>query len=113
MRFERYQQYVHRAIALLGGVVVVSAFLYGTFLLEAVLHTAARSHAQKQVAELSSKISGLEARYLAATKSLTKERALSLGYVDPPEITTVFASALSPTLSLSSESHKTSQVQTQ
>ena len=88
-----YHLYVRRAVALLAAVVVVCAFLYGFFLLEAVSHAASQASARREVAVLSSKVGSLQAQYLAATKALTPERARALGFVAPVAVATVYADA--------------------
>lgn len=86
-----YHLYVRRAVVLLAAVIVVCAFLYGFFLLEAVSHAANQAAARREVAKLSSKVASLQAQYLSATKSLTPERARELGFVTPTEVATVYA----------------------
>jgi len=94
-----YHLYVRRAVALLATVVVVCAFLYGFFLLEAVSHAASQAQAHREVASLSSKVGKLQAQYLAATKALTPERARALGFVAPTAVATVYADVNSLSLS--------------
>lgn len=93
-----YTPHVTRAIAVLAAVTILAMFLYGFFLLEAVANTAKRASAEHSVAQLTSKISQLEAQYLTQTRDLTLEAAHSLGYIAPKEITTVFAAAPSKAL---------------
>ena len=96
------QTHLTRATAVLAGVCAVAVFLYGAFLLLAVSHTAARSAAQKQIGAVSARLGDVEMRYLTATKELTLERALALGYVVPPSgaSAVVFATPASHALSL-------------
>ena len=91
----QYQLYLSRTIAVLAGVCALSVFLYGTFLLMAVAHTAARTTAQKQIATITGHLGDLEMNYLAATKTLTPEHAHELGFVAPASVAvaTVYASA--------------------
>ncbi|MDE1924777.1 MAG: hypothetical protein KGH79_01170 [Patescibacteria group bacterium] len=96
----RYQQLLSRAAVALACICAVSAFLYGVFLLEAVAHTAALQSAEAQVIALNAKLGDLESQYLAQTASLTPERAAALGFVVPADITTVFVTAASKSLSL-------------
>ncbi len=92
--------HLSRLMALFAAVVVVSVFLYGFLLLEAVGHTAARTAAEKEIRAISSELGGLEARYLSHTKEVTPELAGALGFVTPTETTVVFATSYSRTLSL-------------
>jgi hypothetical protein len=94
-----YHLYVRRAVAALVAVIVVSTFMYGFFLLEAVSHAASQASARREVAELSSKVGELQSKYLDATKALTPDLARELGFVSPVHVATVYASA--DTLSLS------------
>lgn len=93
---------MRQAVALLGVVAAVSLFLYAFFLLGAVAHTAQRTQAQREIKSITSKLSVLEEQYLSSTKSMTLDRARSLGYVTPSEVSTVYsvdpARALSTTL---------------
>ncbi|TSC69562.1 MAG: hypothetical protein G01um101456_121 [Parcubacteria group bacterium Gr01-1014_56] len=92
--------YLTRAMALLAGTLTLFVFLYGIFLLEAVGNTARRASAEREVRSLTSKVSQLEQTYLSLTRELTLERAHSLGFVAPAEVTTVFATAQSRSLTL-------------
>ncbi len=94
-----YHLYVRRAVAALVAVIVVSAFAYGFFLLEAVSHAASQAQARREVSKLSSTVGKLQSQYLSATKALTPERARALGFVSPVEVAVVYADA--DTLSLS------------
>src|SRR5258708_837966 len=87
-----YQPYLARVAAFLVVAAAIAAFLYGIFLLEAVGQAASRTTAERQIRDLSSQLSVLEGQYLAATKELTPERAASLGYVAPAQISTVVIS---------------------
>lgn len=86
-----YHHWVRRIVAALVALIVVCAFLYGFFLLEAVSHAAAQAQARRDIAELSGKVGELQARYLDATKALTPERAQALGFVTPQHVATVYA----------------------
>lgn len=94
-----YHLYLRRSVAALVGIVVVCAFLYAFFLLEAVSHAASQAQARREVAKLSSKVGELQTKYLAATKALTPERALQLGFVAPVSVATVYAEQGALTLS--------------
>lgn len=96
------QTYLTRAVAVLAGVCAVAVFLYGTFLLLAVSHTAARSTAQKQIGVVTAHVGSLEMQYLTLTKELTPQRAADLGFVTPAKAAhaTIFASASTRSLSL-------------
>lgn len=94
-----YHLYVRRAVAALVAIIVVSAFAYGFFLLEAVSHAASQAQARREVAQLSSKVGKLQSQYLSATKALTPERARALGFVSPVHVAVVYADA--DTISLS------------
>lgn len=94
-----YHSHVRRAVALLVAVIAVSAFLYGFFLLEAVSHAASQAEARREIAALSSKVGSLQSRYLAATRTLTPERASAMGFVAPEAVATVYAAEAILTLS--------------
>jgi hypothetical protein len=95
-----YNQYARSAFALLAFACAASVFLYGTFLLLAVGHTASRAHAASAVQEIKSKMSVLESQYLATTQELTPQYAASLGYVHPTEVATVYASQQAQALTI-------------
>lgn len=97
---QRYRLYLARAAAAFAGLCAASVFLYGAFLLLAVEHAAALTDAQGKIQDMSAQVSDLEARYLAAEKALTPERATELGFTAPKEVTTVYASGPARTLSL-------------
>lgn len=94
-----YHLYVRRAVAALVALIVVCAFMYGFFLLEAVSHAASQASARREVASLSSKVGRLQSQYLTATKALTPDLAHTLGFVEPAHIATVYASDDSLSLS--------------
>ena len=85
----KYQQYLPRVAAFLVVLIAVSAFLYGIFLLEAVGQAASRTTAERKIQDLSSQLGVLEGQYLAATKELTPQRAATLGYIAPAQVSTV------------------------
>ncbi len=93
-----YNTYTPRIIAALAGIVGISVFLYGALLLGAVAHTAARTSAEKEVRSISLAVSSLENQFLTETKSLSPERAASLGFVAPAAVATVYAGTGSLTL---------------
>lgn len=80
-------------------IIVVSTFLYGFFLLEAVSHAASQASARREIATLSSKVGRLQSQYLSATKALTPDRARSLGFVAPVDVSVVYADTNALTLS--------------
>ena len=88
-----YNVYATRIITALAGIAGIAVFLYGTLLLGAVAHTAARTSAEKEVRSLSAAVSSLENEFLTETKSLNPERAAALGFVQPQVVTTVYAGA--------------------
>jgi hypothetical protein len=94
-----YHLYVRRAVAALAAVIVVSTFLYGFFLLEAVSHAASQAAARREVAQLSSRVGELQSKYLTATRALTPALARSLGFVAPVDVATVYADASALSLS--------------
>lgn len=98
----QYQQYLKPIAAGLAGVCTLSVFLYGIFLLEAVIHTAARTTAEKQIRDIGSRLGSLEADYLAQNARMTPSRAEELGYVTPHSVVTVFATAQARSLSMRS-----------
>ena len=77
------QHYARRFTALFAVIIVVSAFLYGAFLLIAVERTATRASAEAQIQSLSSDLGLLQSHYLDLTQALTPERAAALGFVTP------------------------------
>jgi len=79
--------------------IVLSAFAYGFFLLEAVSHAASQAEARREIVALSSKVGTLQSQYLSATKALTPERARAMGFVAPEHVAVVYATE--HTLSLS------------
>ena len=88
-----YTPYLTKILAALAATVAVSVFLYGIFLLEAVGNTAERSKAEREIRNISSRVSSLEQEYLSKTRGLTLERAKELGFVLPEQVVTVFATA--------------------
>ena len=94
-----YQPYLPRVAVLLVVVCAISAFMYGIFLLEAVGQAASRTSAERQIHDLSSQLSVLEGQYLAATKELTPERAQTLGYVTPTQVSSVVVNSNAASLS--------------
>ena len=97
----RYTPYLTRAMALFSGVIALSVFLYGVFLLEAIGNTAERASAEQGIQALGTTVSSLEAEYLSQTRALTLDRAHALGFVDASQVTTVFATAETKSLSMS------------
>lgn len=94
------QLYLTRTAAAVAGVCACAVFLYGTFLLLAVAHAAARTNAQAHIEALRAQVSDLEAEYLAQAKQLTPQRAAELGFTLPAHVSTVFASGPAHSLSL-------------
>ncbi len=86
-----YTPYLNRLMATLAGIMALSLFLYGVFLLEAVAHTASRTEAERQIARYTSELSALETKYLTLTKDITLERAYEMGLEKPARVTTVYA----------------------
>lgn len=95
-----YQDHLSKIIAALAGVVVVALFLYGFFLLEAVMHTAARADGEVEIQATNARLSILESQYLSLTRTMTPGRAQELGFVPPTSVSTVFATAATRSLSL-------------
>jgi len=93
--------YTARAIALLGGVCALSVFFYATFLLLTVTHAAGQTAIERQINALAAHVSDMETQYLVATKDITPDKALAMGFVSPnqKQISTV-ASAEPLTLTL-------------
>ena len=89
------QLYIHRAIALFAGVCALSVFFYATFLLLTVTHAAGQTAVERQIQKLSLQVSDMETQYLLATRDITPERAVTLGFVAPTQgaVATVFVSA--------------------
>lgn len=95
----KYNPYLTRVGALLAVVIAVSALLYGIFLLEAVAHTAKRTSFGRETRELTSKIGMMQAQSLALIKEITPAHATELGFTQPTQVSTVFATEASRTLS--------------
>lgn len=94
-----YHPYIGRTTALLSIVLAASIFLYSTFLLEAVAHTAAKTIAERQLQSITEQLSSLEGQYLASTETLTPQKAALLGFVTPVAVTSVYAHGESGSLS--------------
>jgi hypothetical protein len=86
-----YTPHLTKAVAALAVVIALSLFLYGFFLLEAVAHTASRTHAQREIANLTSTLGSLEQEYLSKTRTITLEHARALGFVAPVDVSVVYA----------------------
>ena len=84
-----YHPHLPRVATIMVIAITLSAFLYGTFLLETVAQAASRTSAERQIKEISSQLSILEGQYLAATQTLTPTRAKALGFVPPATVSTV------------------------
>ncbi len=95
-----YNPYVTRSAALLAAFCTLSVFLYGIFLLMAVAHTAARTAAERKINTISAHLGEIEMQYLTQQRSLTPEFAQELGFVKPGEVSTVFATAATRSLSI-------------
>jgi len=91
-----YTPYVHRAATLFAAVIVCSLLMYGIFLLEAVSSTAKRAHAEREIKALTSELSTMQSQFLSYTREVSPERATSLGFVTPSEVSTVFAATPRP-----------------
>ena len=94
-----YTPILSRVMMACAGIIVIALFTYGFLLLEAVGNTADRAAAERQIQDLSSRISTLEEQYLAYTREMTPERATEMGLVKPASVSTVFATAASRSLS--------------
>jgi hypothetical protein len=95
-----YDIYLTRAIAILAALCTLAVFLYGIFLLMAVAHTAARSTAQRKANEIAANLGDMDMQYLTQDRSLTPERAQALGLVRPSEVSTVYSTAATRTLTI-------------
>jgi hypothetical protein len=95
----KYNPHLGRAMAFFAGLTALAVFLYGIFLLEAVGNTAQRTAAERQIRNLTSKVSQLEEAYLVKTREMTLSRAEAMGFVAPTKVTTVFATAGATSLS--------------
>jgi len=98
-----YQDHLSKIIAALAGLVVVALFLYGFFLLEAVMHTASRADAEVEIHATNSRLSILESQYLSLTRTMTPARAQELGFAPPASVSTVFSTAVTHSLSLNGQ----------
>lgn len=94
-----YTPVLTRTLVVLGGCAVAALFMYGFLLLEAVGNTADRAQAERQIQNLTSHVSTLEEEYLALTREMSRERANAMGFVAPTQVSTVFATAGSRSLS--------------
>lgn len=95
----KYNPYLTKLGALLAVIIALSALLYGIFLLEAVAHAAERTSYERELRALTSKIGSLQAESLALTKEITPEHARELGFTEPQEVSTVFATEATRSLS--------------
>ncbi len=87
----KYGPYMNRTMAVLAGLIALSLFLYGVFLLGAVAHTAERTTSERAIARYTSELSKLEATYLTLTKNITLDRAYAMGLTAPTSVTTAYA----------------------
>ena len=62
-------------------VIVISIFVYVTFLLLAVGRTEVRTNAEVSIKEVASDLGSVQAQYIVATQSITPQRATGLGFV--------------------------------
>lgn len=85
-----YQQYLNRVMAFFAGVLALSAFLYGVFLLQTVVHAAARQTAEREIRTIEGALGGLESQYLLQNKNLTPQRAAELGFVTTKNVFIVY-----------------------
>ncbi len=95
-----YNTYLSRAALVLTFLCTLSVFLYGIFLLMAVVHTASRTAAERHINTLSAGMGDAEMSYLTAQKALTPERAKALGFVAPVKVSSVYATAAAHTLTI-------------
>jgi|SRR6185437_9629164 len=93
-----YNPQLPRIATILVIVCTLSAFLYSVFLLEAVAQAASRTSAERQIEELGSQLSVLEGQYLQATQSLTPQRAKTMGFVAPSDVSTVIVNGKATSL---------------
>ena len=84
-------------------VFVISSCVYVIFLLLAVGHTEERAHAEASIKEVSSELGGIQAQYIAATQSVTPERAAALGFVQPESNAVTYIDATVRNFSLSAK----------
>lgn len=94
-----YQTYLTRTNALLAVVCAASVFLYGIFLLMAVVHTASRTAAEHRIKTLAAELGEMEMTYLTQQKAITPEHAEMLGFVSPRAVSVVYTNA-SPVLTV-------------
>ncbi|MBC7836903.1 hypothetical protein H7X87_03975 [Acetobacteraceae bacterium] len=97
-----YTPLLNRLALVMCACIVLSLFLYGIFLLQAVVHTAGRATAERRIDALATKTSALEVQYLAKTKELTPARAQALGFVPPASASVIYATAASRSLGYNS-----------
>ena len=86
-------QVYDRTVFFLTLCIVVSAFLYGMFLLMTVMHAAARQSAQVHIRDLATQVGVLETEYLQKTESITPATITQLGLVKPTVVSTVYTNA--------------------
>ena len=94
-----YTPILTRIMMLCVGIIVTALFIYGFLLLEAVGNTADRTEAQQQIRDISARVSMLESQYLTYTKNMTPDMAASMGLVKPAEVSIVYATADTRSLS--------------
>lgn len=94
------QVYTSRVATALVGMCALSVFLYAAFLLLTVSHAASQTALERQIRTLAASVGDMETRYLVATKDITPQKALALGFTTPSAVSTVFATAGTLSLSL-------------
>jgi hypothetical protein len=92
---------LHRLVSYaLIAVAVISIFSYVSLTVATIFATAGRSHATREVAQLTSRIGDLEGHYLTLGNSITAHEASVRGFVTPQTVSLVSLSASAGTLSL-------------
>ncbi|MBX4209199.1 hypothetical protein KW799_00665 [Candidatus Parcubacteria bacterium] len=65
------------------GVIFAFVFAYAYFINATISNIVATKDMQSKLGALTSSVSGLESRYLAAKSSLTKDDAFAMGFTEP------------------------------
>ena len=81
-------------------VFVLSSCIYVVFLLFAVGRTEERARAEASIKEVGSELGGIQAQYIAATQTVTPERAAALGFVRPEPSAVIYIDDTVRTFSL-------------
>jgi hypothetical protein len=82
IRKETTEKRMKAAVFGLAAGIVLSAVLYGVFLVETVVHTTYRQNTQRTISTLRTEVGDKETERVALKQGITVELAKSLGYVE-------------------------------